>query len=260
MASINEFLPFRKFERDSISSSVYTTDTFLGGDITSLIHEFETEIDSEHSFFSAVPYIISDAIFDATRVYNADTSPQKVNLGQGTYRDENGDPWILPSVRMAKEKIRTCGHEYLPIAGLKEFRDGAVDLIFHDLEIGKDRVCRIAHQTLYGKWLTEMVDSVMSIHLGDGFSPPGWSRVQAHKSGSAFGLHHLSDMVEPPPFVRNYGVQCQRCTLLQKGLLRFFCFHFNARRSGRGFDCYSSHLRPQPDRLRSESRSMDGNC
>lgn len=140
MASINEFLPFRKFQRNSVSSSVYTTETFLGGDVTSMINEFEAENNASYSFFSAAPYITPDAIFDVTRVYNADTFPQKVNLGQGTYRDENGDPWVLPSVRMAKEKIKNAGHEYLPIAGLKRFREGAVDLIFRDLDISKDRV------------------------------------------------------------------------------------------------------------------------
>lgn len=145
MASINEFLPFRRHERNSVSSSVYTTDTFLGSDIITMINEFQAENEREHSFFTAAPYITPDALFDITRIYDADTFPQKVNLGQGTYRDENGDPWILPSVRMAKEKIKNCGHEYLPIAGLDEFRDGAVDLIFHDMEISKERVCMGFH-------------------------------------------------------------------------------------------------------------------
>lgn len=29
----------------------------------------------------------------------------KVNLGIGAYRDENGKPWILPSVRAAEKII-----------------------------------------------------------------------------------------------------------------------------------------------------------
>ncbi|TID24487.1 putative aspartate aminotransferase [Venturia nashicola] len=140
MTSINEFLPFIRPERNSVSSSIYTTDNFLSGDIISLINEFQAENEREHSFFTAAPYVKPDAIFDVTRTYDADAFPQKVNLGPGTYRDENGDPWVLPSVRMAKEKIKSCGHEYLPIAGLDAFRDGAVNLIFHDLEISKERI------------------------------------------------------------------------------------------------------------------------
>jgi aspartate aminotransferase, cytoplasmic len=84
------------------------------------------------SLFEKATYIPPDAIFDVTRRYLADEDPNKVNLGQGTYRDENGKPWILPAVRMAKDKLGNDGyHEYLPIAGLKEFRDEAVNLVFH---------------------------------------------------------------------------------------------------------------------------------
>jgi len=82
------------------------------------------------SVFSAAELIPSDAIFEVTRRYLDDGYPKKVNLGQGTYRDENGQPWVLPSVRMAEEKVANSGHEYLPIAGLKDFRDAAVKLVF----------------------------------------------------------------------------------------------------------------------------------
>lgn len=83
------------------------------------------------SIFANATFIPPDAIFDVTRRYLADTSPDKVNLGQGTYRDENGKSWVLPSVRMAKEQLGlNVDHEYLPIAGLKAFRDEAVKLVF----------------------------------------------------------------------------------------------------------------------------------
>ncbi|RDH28573.1 pyridoxal phosphate-dependent transferase [Aspergillus welwitschiae] len=76
------------------------------------------------SFFETAPYIAPDAIFALTAEYNADTFPQKVNLGQGTYRDENGQPWVLPSVRKSRELLVEQGlnHEYLPILGLQAFR------------------------------------------------------------------------------------------------------------------------------------------
>lgn len=79
------------------------------------------------SFFEAAPFIPPDAIFALTAEYNADTFPQKVNLGQGTYRDENGQPWVLPSVRKSREMLVGQGlnHEYLPILGLQEFRQEA---------------------------------------------------------------------------------------------------------------------------------------
>ena len=82
------------------------------------------------SLFESAEYIPSDSIFEVTKKYLADKDPNKVNLGQGTYRDENGKPWILPSVRVAKEKVAGCSHEYLPIAGLSSFREKAVELVF----------------------------------------------------------------------------------------------------------------------------------
>lgn len=84
------------------------------------------------SHFGAAPYIQPDAIFELTKRFEEDNSPQKVNLGQGTYRDENGDPWVLPSVRAAKEALGSVGHEYLPIRGLQKFCDRASKLVLHD--------------------------------------------------------------------------------------------------------------------------------
>lgn len=82
------------------------------------------------SIFSEASYIPPDPVFELTKDYLADQDPQKVNLGQGTYRDNNGNPWILPSVQLAKEKIFSTNHEYLPIAGLQGLRDSAVELVF----------------------------------------------------------------------------------------------------------------------------------
>lgn len=87
-------------------------------------------VKQQTSAFERSEFIPPDAIFDVTRRYLADTDPNKVNLGQGTYRDGNGQPWILPSVRAAEAALGEPGHEYLPIAGLKSFRDEAVKLVF----------------------------------------------------------------------------------------------------------------------------------
>lgn len=85
---------------------------------------------SDTSPFETVEYIPPDAIFDLTRLYLADPDARKVNLGQGTYKDEKGNPWILPSVRAAKETIRDANHEYLPILGLASFRTLATQLVY----------------------------------------------------------------------------------------------------------------------------------
>lgn len=80
--------------------------------------------------FSKVPAFRPDAIFALTAEYHLDQHPKKVNLGQGTYRDEYGEPFVLDSVKKARQAL--CGshlkHEYLPILGLAEFRAAAAEL------------------------------------------------------------------------------------------------------------------------------------
>lgn len=51
------------------------------------------------STFTSIPQAPPDPIFHLTALYKADTFPQKVNLGVGAYRDDNGKPWILPAVK-----------------------------------------------------------------------------------------------------------------------------------------------------------------
>ena len=59
-----------------------------------------------------------DPILGLTVAYNKDTFENKVNLGTGSYRDNDGKPFVLPCVRDAENNI--CGnmnHEYAPIGG-----------------------------------------------------------------------------------------------------------------------------------------------
>jgi hypothetical protein len=60
---------------------------------------------------------------NTTRHDTQDQSPLKVNLGRGVYKDDNGKNWVLPSVRMAEEKIfaEKAGHDYLPFKGWDVF-------------------------------------------------------------------------------------------------------------------------------------------
>ena len=86
---------------------------------------------STQSFFSAAPRYPKDAIFELTAEFKRDSSPVKVNLGQGTYRDNNAQPWILPSVAEARTRLTSSNldHEYLPILGLPEFRSATSRLV-----------------------------------------------------------------------------------------------------------------------------------
>ncbi|AEO55624.1 hypothetical protein MYCTH_2314321 [Thermothelomyces thermophilus ATCC 42464] len=79
-----------------------------------------------------VPQAPEDPLFGLMRAYRADSSPNKVDLGIGAYRDDNAKPWILPVVKKADEILRNdpeANHEYLPIAGLASLTSKAAELL-----------------------------------------------------------------------------------------------------------------------------------
>lgn len=51
------------------------------------------------SWWSHVEMGPPDAILGITEAYKRDQNPKKINLGAGAYRDDNGKPYVLPSVR-----------------------------------------------------------------------------------------------------------------------------------------------------------------
>lgn len=66
----------------------------------------------------------ADPIMGLNVAYQADTNPNKQNLGIGAYRDDNGKPYILPCVKAAEERILKNGmdHEYSGIDGIPTYR------------------------------------------------------------------------------------------------------------------------------------------
>jgi len=54
------------------------------------------------SRFDRLPEQTPDAAFALIERYKADSSPIKVDLSPGFYRDENAKPWVLPSVQMVR--------------------------------------------------------------------------------------------------------------------------------------------------------------
>eukprot|EP01079_Euglenida_sp_SAG-EU17-18_P007029 gene7029-1256_t len=61
-----------------------------------------------------------DPILGLALAYNKDTHPQKVSLGAGAYRDDDGKPYVLPCVKKAQMMLHDADldNEYAPIAGL----------------------------------------------------------------------------------------------------------------------------------------------
>lgn len=87
------------------------------------------------SYFKGIKTLPPDALFDLKARCGKDTNPNKVDLGIGAYRDENGKPWILPSVKLAEKKLQedsSYNHEYLGIAGYAPFVESARKVILGD--------------------------------------------------------------------------------------------------------------------------------
>ena len=77
-------------------------------------------------------------VFKLSRDFAADTCPQKVSLGVGAYRTEQGKPWVLPCVKKAETKLaqqtqdETINHEYLPVLGLESFTTASTAMLLGD--------------------------------------------------------------------------------------------------------------------------------
>ncbi|KAB0797642.1 hypothetical protein PPYR_08635 [Photinus pyralis] len=71
-------------------------------------------------------------VFALTKAFVEDTFPQKINLGVGAYRTDEGKPWVLPVVREVEKLLatdETRNKEYLPILGLEAFTNAATSML-----------------------------------------------------------------------------------------------------------------------------------
>jgi len=86
------------------------------------------------SWWSGVEMGPPDPILGVTEAFKKDTNPKKMNLGVGAYRDDNGKPFVLPSIKKAEKKVVESGlnKEYAPIGGEAEFGKLSATLAFGD--------------------------------------------------------------------------------------------------------------------------------
>lgn len=64
---------------------------------------FFTLIYTYRSWFAGVQMGPPDAILGVSEAFKRDANPKKINLGVGAYRDDNGKPYLLPTV------LQVCG-------------------------------------------------------------------------------------------------------------------------------------------------------
>ena len=84
------------------------------------------------SLFAAVEMAPRDPILGVTEAYNADTNPNKVNLGVGVYTDDTGKVPVLQCVRKAEQELaaNALPRNYLPIDGLQAYDRAVQELVF----------------------------------------------------------------------------------------------------------------------------------
>lgn len=86
------------------------------------------------SIFETIEGMPPDPIFGLYQEYLNDPRGEKINLGIGTFRKEDGSPYVLEAVVRAEKKIaRYLGSkEYLPIEGDPVYIEEASRLLFKD--------------------------------------------------------------------------------------------------------------------------------
>lgn len=84
------------------------------------------------SFFDNLKSLPEDPILSLPISFSQDLHPIKVNLGIGAYRNEEGNPFVLDTVKTAEKIIIAANFnkEYLPIEGSAEFHQNCLNLIF----------------------------------------------------------------------------------------------------------------------------------
>ena len=84
------------------------------------------------SLFSAVEMAPRDPILGLIEQFNADTNPNKVNLGVGVYFDDNGKLPLLQCVQSAEKAMmeKPTARGYLPIDGIAAYDAAVKSLVF----------------------------------------------------------------------------------------------------------------------------------
>lgn len=125
------------------------------------------------SMFAGVEVGPPVEVFALNQACLKDPNPNKVNLGVGAYRTNEGKPWILPVVKKAEAAIVADGslnHEYLPVLGMDNVTNAATTLLLGDdseaikskrafgvqclsgtgaLRVGAEFLCRILGRTTF---------------------------------------------------------------------------------------------------------------
>ena len=120
--------------------------------------------------WKGVPLGPPDKILGLNELFKEDKNPLKVNLGVGAYRDDDGKPLVLKSVKEAERRIvdKNMDHEYAGIAGVQSFVDRSVEFAFGSISpvIKSGRVAAV--QALSGTGGCRLAGEFVARFLGGG--------------------------------------------------------------------------------------------
>jgi aspartate aminotransferase len=101
------------------TTKTQSDDEWSEASVTDSIYSYNTV----SGIWSGVPMGPPDAILGIAQCFRQCEHPRKVNVCVGAYRDDNGKPYVLPTVRAAERILWEDQEpkEYLPIEGDKDF-------------------------------------------------------------------------------------------------------------------------------------------
>jgi hypothetical protein len=119
----------------------HSVSTDEGWSTASITNEKFSDFDVDQTvtgIWQDVPEAAPDAILGIAAAYRSCNNPHKVNVCVGAYRDDNGQPYVLPTVRKAEYRLLEQDEvkEYLPIEGDLDFVHCAMKFAYgRDMDI-----------------------------------------------------------------------------------------------------------------------------
>merc|ERR1712226_17075 len=99
------------------------------------ISSLSNQLTGGQEHYSHVQMAPADPILGTVIAWRNDKDPNKMNLGVGAYRTDEGTPYIFPSVKAAEAQIindKKYNKEYLGVDGYIPFVQSSQRLIFGD--------------------------------------------------------------------------------------------------------------------------------